>query len=139
VSTTVQVEPGQVRLTQLRASILGGTLTADWRADFSGAQPSYSGNGQLQQASLAQISDCMRDDWATGTLDTSFHIVFSGWTAGELQKSAGGSLNFHWRDGMLRHLVLGHVQSTTRKDARYKPVMTTTPLRIRDFQGRATL
>jgi hypothetical protein len=138
-SANVLLTPGNARLARSVADVFGGALTGDWRVDFSGATPSYSGTGALQHASLAQISDAMHDDWATGAVDAVFHVTFSGWTGSELLSSTAGSLDFHWRDGMLRHLVLNDPLSPGRKSAKRDTPGPTGPLRIKEFHGRATV
>jgi hypothetical protein len=139
LSATVQIEPGSLRLTQINAEVFGGALNGELRADFSGLQPAYSANGTLQHGSLIEISDAMHDGWATGAIDAGFHLVFAGWTTKELLTSAAGSLDFHWRDGMLRHLNLGGVQAVSRKGDVREDAATAGPLRIKDFRGRGTL
>ncbi len=124
VVAAVRFEPGKLAVTDLRGQLFGGTLRAEWQADFAGSHPAYALRGTLESASMAQIAAAMDDEWATGSANLSYQGTASGWTGAGLAASATGSLQFDWRDGALAHVAL----------AGAKP-----PLHIRRFAGRMEL
>lgn len=113
-----------VRLSEVRAEVLGGKMRAEWSADFSGNAPAYSGSGTLERIALAQLAALMNDPWAVGTGSGRFKLKLSGWSAPDLTDSAAGTLDFDWQNGTLPHLVLND---------------TGAPLRIKHFTGHAVL
>jgi AsmA-like C-terminal region len=119
-SGNVWLEAGVLTVTHLRADVLGGSTTGEFRADFTGAEPAYTIHGSLQQASMAAVAALMRDAWATGKAHVTYKISASGWDAARLRVSANGSLQFDWRDGSLAHVALNG---------------STAPLQIRQFHG----
>ena len=113
-----------LHLSDLRADTLGGKLRAEWRADFTGAEPVYSGSGTLERVALPQVAALTHDPWATGTGSGSFKLELAGWSAAELAQSAQGVLNFEWQNGTLQHVALNGDGA---------------PLRLKRFTGRALL
>jgi uncharacterized protein involved in outer membrane biogenesis len=95
-----------LRLSELRAEMLGGKLRAEWSADFAGAVPVYSGSGTLERVALAQVAALTHDAWATGTASAGFKLELAGWSAAELGQSAEGILDFDWQNGTLQHVAL---------------------------------
>jgi uncharacterized protein involved in outer membrane biogenesis len=131
LSGTLHLAPGKALVSVASATLFGGAARGEWQADFSGAEPSYSGTGKLQRAALAQLSAVMRDNWATGTADAEYRITASGSTSAELVRTAAATIDFTWKDGALRHLALG--------PARVAPATEAGALRINTFRGRAVL
>ena len=118
MSAELQIDHGKLRVSNLRADVLGGHHTGDWQADFTVKPPLYTGRGTLDKISLAQLSDLMHDSWATGPASVTYSGTMSGWTAAELFSSSAGDFHFDWRQGTLRHIGLGadpplHVQRFT--------------------------
>jgi hypothetical protein len=131
-AATVRLDAGILQVTAT-GSVFGGSVKGDWRGDFTGTEPGYTGSGTFDKVALAQVASAMHDNWATGTADASYRIVTSGWTSAQLLDAAAGSLDFTWRDGTLRRFALGPVHAARLSDV---PAGT---LRIRDFRGHATL
>lgn len=130
---TLHLAPGAAQLSAAGATLFGGVLHGDWRADFTGSEPAYEGRGTLQRVALAQVSSAMRDNWATGAADAQYRLTASGWTSADLVRSAAASLDFTWKDGLLRHLSLAPARgAATHVDA-------SGALRINTFRGRASL
>ncbi len=128
---TLDLTARAATLTEASGKAFGGVLRGEWRAEFSGDAPMYSGNGTAQHMQMAEVAAAMNDDWAAGSLDGDWHLTLTGWDSRGLGQSAAGSLDFDWRDGMLRHLALGSRPAV--------PSAVITPMRIRRFEGRATL
>jgi AsmA family len=121
VSANVELEDGKLQLSLLQGGVLGGWHVGEWRADFTGKVPEYSGSGTLQQVALGQIAQAMHDPWITGVGNTSYHARMSGLTTSELISSANASLQVEALDGTLPHLAL---------------VSGAGPLHLRRFAGR---
>jgi len=124
VSGSVRLQRGIVSIGNLRAEVLGGTHMGELRADFSGAQPVYSARGALDKVSIALLAALTHDGWGNGRAGGSYQVTASGWDAAALRDSAAGDIAFNWRDGALTHLSLTGGAA---------------PLRLRQFQGKATL
>jgi hypothetical protein len=124
VSATVEQERGKLKISDLRADVLGGKYRGEWQADFTGKTPAYSGSGTLTGISLERISDAMSDSWISGTCAGSYQITASGADAAEFWQSAEGGLEFDLRDGTLPHISLAGDEG---------------PLRVPRWKGRARL
>jgi hypothetical protein len=106
VSTTAEFNNGIVSLTNFRGDVLGGKHQGTWKADFTGNSPVFSGTGTIDSVALAQLASLMKDNWATGTAKVSYTARMTGIAPDELARSATGAINFDWRGGSLRHVVL---------------------------------
>jgi len=122
VTTKLNLDQGKLRLSDLRADVLGGKHRGEWRADFTVKQPVYSGSGALDGSSLAQVADLMGDEWISGSANAKYQMELAGFSAADLTASAKGTLHFEMREGALPHIVLASV-----------------PLRVRRFTGMLTL
>ncbi len=124
VVAQAELRDRKLHLSDIRADTLGGKLRAEWRADFTGAEPVYDGSGRLERVALTQVSALTHDPWATGTGNGSFKLELAGWSAAELAQSAQGALDFEWQNGTLPHVALNGDGA---------------PLRLKRFTGRAVL
>lgn len=106
VSAGVVLENGKLRLTDLRADLLGGKHLGEWKADFTAKPPEYSGSGTLERVALAQLAEAMRDPWITGVATAKYRAATSGLTRSELLSSANATLQVDARDGALPHIAL---------------------------------
>jgi hypothetical protein len=106
VSAELSLEHGKLKLSDLRADLLGGKHHGEWQADFTFASPVYSGAGTLTGISLDQLADAMHDPWISGTASGTYQIASSGRTSAEFWQAAEGDLDFDLRDGALRHITL---------------------------------
>lgn len=122
VSAQMELAGGKLRLSSLRAQILGGSLGGNWIADFTGSAPVYTALGQIERGSLQRIAQLMHDDWASGTVAGTYRVSASGWTEPELLASTEAVMDFTWSDGILRHIALNGSGA---------------PLRLRRFSGTA--
>jgi hypothetical protein len=124
VSANVNLSDGKLQLSLLQGGVLGGWHVGEWKADFTGKVPEYSGSGTLQQVALSQIAQAMHDPWITGVGDTTYRAAMSGLTASELIASASANLQVEALDGTLPHVTL---------------VSGAGPLHMRRFTGRLLL
>jgi AsmA family/AsmA-like C-terminal region len=106
VAANVDLEDGQLRLSDLRADILGGKHAGEWTADFTSRPPSYSGIGTFTKIALPQLAAAMHDGWITGSADGSYHATASGWSMPDLLSSANATLEVSAFDGTLPHVML---------------------------------
>ncbi len=124
VSANVDLENGVAHLSGVRADLLGGKHVGDWKADFTGKAPEYSGSGSLQHVVLGQLAQAMHDSWITGTGNATYQATASGLTATELLDSAKATLDVQAFGGTLPHIVLQG---------------NATPLHVRSLTGRLVL
>jgi hypothetical protein len=124
VFAMVTLDKGILTLGGLHADVLGGKHEGDWRADFTGDAPVYSGSGSFDAVAMAQLSSLMRDGWSTGKLAAKYKASTEGWTAADLRKHTIATLNFDWRAGSLRHITLNG---------------SAAPLQFQDLSGRAEM
>lgn len=122
VTMKAMLDQGKLRLTDLRADVLGGKHRGEWRADFTMKPPLYSGTGTLDGASLEQLADITGDNWISGSANARYEVDLAGFSSAELMESAKGTLHFEMEDGALPHVVLANL-----------------PLRVRRFTGMLTL
>ena len=124
VSAALDLDHGKLKISDMRADLLGGKHRGDWQADFTAASPVYTGNGTLTGISLEQMASTMHDAWISGTGGGTYEITASGKTAAQFWQSAAANLRFDLRDGVLSHIALANEDE---------------PLHISRWQGRAQL
>ncbi len=106
VSAQVALDGGRLRLSNLRADLLGGKHLGEWTADFTVKPPEYSGTGTLQRVDLRELAEAMHDGWITGTAFADYRASASGVDAAELLSSAKANLRVEVHDGSLPHIAL---------------------------------
>jgi len=106
VSAVLDLDHGKLKISDMRADLLGGKHRGDWQADFTAASPIYTGNGTLTGISLEQVASTMHDPWISGTGSGTYQITASGRTSAQFWQSAAASLRFDLRDGGLSHITL---------------------------------
>jgi hypothetical protein len=124
VSASLAIERGKLKLSDLRADLLGGKHRGDWLADFTADAPVYTGTGTLTGISLHQVADAMHDPWISGIGGGTYRITASGADSAAFWQSADGGLQFDVRDGALSHISLAIDEG---------------PLRIARWQSQARL
>jgi AsmA-like protein len=122
VSATLRFANGRLLLQDQTGELFGGSEKGDWSADFSGATPVYTGTGSIEKADLAQLTTLMHDNWGAGAVSGVYKFSASGDTASDLVASATATLDFDWKNGLLRHVALRGA-----------------PLRIQRFRGAVAL
>ena len=124
VSTALDLDRGKLKLSNVRADLLGGKHRGDWQADFTAASPAYTGSGTLTNISLEKLADAMHDPWISGIASGTYQLTASGTNSTAFWQAADGELQFDMRDGVLSHISLAG------DDA---------PLRVARWQGSARL
>ncbi len=124
VSAAVDLDRGKLKISELRADVLGGKHRGDWRADFTGGPPVYAGSGTLTGISLGLMSEAMDDPWISGTASGAYQVTAAGADSAAFWQSAEGAVEFDLRDGVLSHISLASDEG---------------PLRVIRWQGLARL
>ncbi|MGC2248807.1 MAG: AsmA family protein [Terriglobales bacterium] len=106
IATQLAVDHGKFTMTDLHAAMLQGTHQGNWTVDASLHPPRYTGNGTLENISLAQLSGLMNDAWVSGNAEGSFDLDASGVSFRELLGNADGNLRFVMRNGSLAHVEI---------------------------------
>lgn len=103
VSASLQFEKGHLKVSDLRADLLGGKNTGEWEIDFASGTPQYSGRGSFTSISLDQVANAMHDGWISGNLNGRYEIRSSG---ADFWKSLDGRVQFDLQNALLQHLTL---------------------------------
>ncbi len=103
---TAELEAGKLRVSDLRAELLGGHHSGTWSADFTVSPPRFSGSGNVTRLSMTQLASLMHDNWAAGAMDAKYSLAMGGLNPAALRNSATGSAVFTWDGGSLRHVAL---------------------------------
>jgi hypothetical protein len=106
VSAALELDRGKVKISDLRADLLGGTHRGVWLADFTGASPLYTGSGTLSGISLEKLAEMMQDPWISGMADGDYQLKAAGSDSKAFWQSAAGEIHFDLRDGVLSHISL---------------------------------
>jgi hypothetical protein len=124
VSALLELGHGSMKISDLRADLLGGKHRGNWQADFTAATPVYIGSGTVTGVSLEKVAGAMQDAWISGTGGGTYQFKASGADSTTFWRSAEGELHFDLRDGGLSHISLDSEEG---------------PLRMARWQGRARL
>lgn len=124
VTAALDLDHGKLRISDLRADLMGGKHHGEWQADFTVSPPVYTGSGTFTAMSLQQAADAMHDSWVSGTAGGTYRLSGTGANSREFWQSAEGELQFDLRDGVLPHVTLKDDEG---------------PLRVAHWQGRARL
>jgi len=124
VSASLDLDCGKLKISELRADLLGGKHRGDGLADFTVASPVYTGFGTLTGIFLEQVAKAMHDPWISGTAGATYQLTASGASSAAFWQSAEGELHFDLRNGVLSHISLASDEG---------------PLQIAHWQSRARL
>ena len=106
VSADAELDSGKLRLSNLRAEVLGGVHHGEWTADFTVQPPAYRGSGSFDRVALAQLGVAMHDAWVTGTASGTYDVTAFGGSLPQVLSSASGHLHVDAHDATLPHLIL---------------------------------
>jgi len=106
VATDVNVDRGKVTLTALQGQVFQGLHKGNWVIDATDLPPQYQATGELHNLSMAQITNAMKDPWATGTADCKYSLNTFGNDVSDLLTHSEGELQFSLRNGTLTHIQL---------------------------------
>jgi len=117
VSADIELASAKLRLSNVRADVLGGTHHGEWTADFAAQPPAYSGSGDFEHVALGKLSEAMHDPWASGTASATFEVKAMGSTFPQVLSSANGNFQVEAHDAALPHVILAGLGSHLRFDA----------------------
>src|SRR5207244_9545865 len=63
VSSTVDLQDGELRLSTCQADLLGGKHRGDWGLNLHSSPRSFSGTGAFERVALAQFAEALHDGW----------------------------------------------------------------------------
>ena len=106
LSASLDLENGRLKISDLRADLLGGKHRGEWQVNFAAGTPVYAGSGTFTAISLKQIADGMRDPWISGTATGTYQVAAAGTDSAAFWQSAEGEFQFDVRDGVLSHIAL---------------------------------
>jgi uncharacterized protein involved in outer membrane biogenesis len=99
VSAKVRLDSGKLQISELDGDFYGGKHRGQWHADLSANPPVCSGSGGLKDVSLTELAGALKNDWISGTADTSYEM--KGPCAPEFWSSVEGGVKFDARNGVL--------------------------------------
>jgi len=107
----VEVDGHSLAIHHLSARLAGGTAQGEWKADWSGSQPRYSGTGSLEGIALDRVAPPDTPagqvaQWLAGKGQISYSAHFEGKSSAEMISSAAGRVEFQVGNGSSRALLL---------------------------------
>lgn len=96
---------------RVTARVAGGTTQGEWKIDWSGDQPHYTGTGSMESVTLERIGPPNTvggqvAQWIAGRAQVSYATHFEGKTKQEMSLSAGGRVEFQVSNGTSKALAL---------------------------------
>ncbi len=98
-------------INHIAARVGGGSTQGEWKIDWSGAQPRYTGTGSMDGVNLERVApaDTVAGEiaaWISGRSQISYSAHFEGKSTAEMLSSAGGRVEFQVTNGNSRMLIL---------------------------------
>ena len=107
----VEVGDHSLAFSHIAARLGGGSTQGDWKIDWGGPQPRYSGAGSVDGVALDRVSppDTVAGQvaqWIAGKGLVSYSVHFEGKTQPEMLSSAAGHMEFQVGNGTSHALLL---------------------------------
>jgi hypothetical protein len=107
----VEVGDHALTINRVAARIGGGTTQGEWKIDWSGSQPRYTGSGSMESVTLERVSPQNTvashiAQWIGGRAQVSYATHFEGDTPQEMSASTGGRVEFQVSNGTSKMLAL---------------------------------
>jgi hypothetical protein len=107
----IEVGDHALIVNRVAARIGGGTTQGEWKIDWTGNQPRYSGSGSMEGVTLERVSPQNTvagqiAQWIAGRAQVSYSMHFEGKTPQEMSASAGGRVEFQVSNGTSKMLAL---------------------------------
>ena len=107
----VEVGDHSLLVSRAGARLAGGSTQGEWKIDWSGNQPHYSGTGSIEGVALERIAPPETvagqiSEWLSGRAEISYAVHFDGKTTQEMSASAGGRIEFQVSNGGSHMLAL---------------------------------
>jgi uncharacterized protein involved in outer membrane biogenesis len=120
--TAFSIANGVLELKNARADLLGGSVTGDWKIDFTGDAPKYESTGSASRVQAEKLGALIKAPVGTGTLGLNYKFAMTGWNAETLAETSTAETDFLWNGGAL------HVSPDGKS-----------PWRVNSGEGKATL
>jgi hypothetical protein len=101
-ATDFSIDNGILKLKNTRADLFGGTVSGDWKIDFTGSEPSYECTGAATRIQAEKLTPLLKTSLGSGTLGVRYKLQMAGWDAASLSSSASAEATFTWTGGALR-------------------------------------
>jgi hypothetical protein len=110
-SAHVELGDHALAINHAAAKLGGGNTQGEWKIDWSGSQPRYSGSGSMEGVILERISpqDTVAGQvaqWIAGRAQLSYSTHFEGKTPQDMATSASSRVEFEVSNGTSRALAL---------------------------------
>ena len=107
----VTVRDHSLAMTKIAAKVGGGSTEGEWKIDWSGSKPNYSGSGTVEGVTLERVGlpDTVAGQlaqWLSGRAQVIYNARFEGKDAQEMLSSASGRVEFQVSNGTSRTLLL---------------------------------
>jgi AsmA protein len=98
-------------MNKIAAKVGGGSTQGDWKIEWGGNKPNYSGTGTVEGVTLERVGppDTIAGQlaqWISGRAQVSYNAHFEGKDPQEMLSSAGGRVEFQVSNGTSRMLLL---------------------------------
>jgi AsmA protein len=107
----IEVGDHTLVMNRLAARVSGGSTQGEWKVDWSGDQPRYSGTGSVESVVLERLGPPgtvagQVAQWISGKAQISYTAHFEGKTPQEMFASAGGRAEFQVSNGISSAITL---------------------------------
>jgi uncharacterized protein involved in outer membrane biogenesis len=100
--TAFAIADGVLELKNTRADLLGGSITGDWKINFTGSEPKYVSTGSATRIQADKLGTLLKAPLGSGALGVSYKLSMAGWNANSLAASSTVETHFLWSGGALR-------------------------------------
>ena len=107
----VEVGDHTLAINRINAKVSSGTTQGDWKIDWSGAQPRYTGTGLLDGVVLDHFGTPETvagqvAEWISGKAKVNYSARFEGKSGAEMMANAAGRVDFQVANGSSRVLTI---------------------------------
>ncbi len=107
----VEVGDHVLVVNHVTAKVGGGSTQDEWKVDWSGSQPVYTGTGSIESVALDRVAPPetvtgQLSQWITGKTQVSYSAHFEGKNTQEMLSSATGRAEFQVSNGTSRILTV---------------------------------
>ena len=107
----VEVGDHVLVVNHVTAKVGGGSTQDEWKVDWSGSQPVYTGTGSIESVALDRVAPSetvagQLSQWITGKTQVSYSAHFEGKSTQEMLSSATGRAEFQVSNGTSRILTV---------------------------------
>jgi hypothetical protein len=98
-------------INHIAAKLGGGLVQGDWKIDWSGSQPHFTGSGTLEGVALDHVGPLdtipgQVAQWISGKGQVSYNVHFEGKSPDDMLSSAAGRVEFQVSNGTSKMLAL---------------------------------